>query len=236
MDAARPVNVRQAARRSGRATLPAHRAFRAFSFGLICFVTFAACAQTSNCGSLQNAYGPFDYRADRDKLGIVEQYHFRPEVEALIRGTSGKLGGDLDYTLRAFPNHHRALMAVLRYGQKAKSPQPNDLPLPVECYFERALSFRPDDALARMIYSKFLASRARKTEAIAQLEIATHSAGENALSHYNAGLIYFDLGEYAKALTEAHKAMELGYSATALRDQLKGVGRWVEPTDLPASN
>src|SRR5882672_10328606 len=66
----------------------------------------------SGCGALPNAYGPFDYRIEHDKLAIVEAYHFTSQVELLIRGQSGALGADLDYTLRAAPNHHRALVAM----------------------------------------------------------------------------------------------------------------------------
>ena len=67
------------------------------------------------CGALQNAFGPFDYRTERGyNLDVVESYHFTPPVEALIRGSSGTIGGDLDYTLRAFPNHDRALNATIR--------------------------------------------------------------------------------------------------------------------------
>lgn len=67
------------------------------------------------CGALQNAFGPFDDRTARGyNLDVVGSYHFTPPVEALIRGASGTIGGDLDYTLRAFPNHHRALNATNR--------------------------------------------------------------------------------------------------------------------------
>ena len=60
---------------------------------------------------LHNAFGPFDYRtATKDKLKLVESYHFTPKVESLIGGQSGTLGADIDYTLRAFPNHPRALL------------------------------------------------------------------------------------------------------------------------------
>lgn len=70
------------------------------------------------CGSLENAYGPFDYTNPDDfknKLPLVEIAHFTPKVEGLMGGKSGYLWGDLDYTLRAFPNHHRALYAFVRY-------------------------------------------------------------------------------------------------------------------------
>ena len=77
------------------------------------------------CGSLQNGYGPHDYRSDKDKLQIVEQYHMTPKVVNLVAGESGYIGGDLDYTLRAFPNHHVALMAMAKLGEKEKTDKPS---------------------------------------------------------------------------------------------------------------
>ena len=191
----------------------------------------------SACGSLSQmgGYGPYDYRTDKPKLGVVEQYHFSPAVEALIRGDTSTLpGNDLDYTLRAFPNHHRALLSMMRYGEKMKSPNPSGTRYSVECYFDRALRFRSDDTIVRMLYATFLSKNARAPEAIQQLEQATVSAADNGFSHYNIGLVYFDLKDYDKALLQAHKAIVLGFLQTALRDQLQSVGRWTEPAELAA--
>jgi tetratricopeptide (TPR) repeat protein len=151
-------------------------------------------------------------------------------VEALVRGKSSvTIGGDLDYTLRAFPNHHRALMAAVRYGEKTHSPRPPGLGMSIECYFDRALRFRADDTVARMIYARYLASQNRPKEAADHLQMAASAAKGNALTHYNAGLIYFEMKDYENALVQAHKALELGLGSTALKDQLKSVGRWREP-------
>jgi tetratricopeptide (TPR) repeat protein len=193
----------------------------------------AALAQSSEraCGSLENAYGPFDYRtAGKAKLQMVERYHFTPEVESLLHGkSSSRIGSDLDYTLRAFPNHHRALLTLIRYGQRARSPQPADLPKPVECYFDRALRFRPDDTLARMIYAQFLVSSRRPADATRQLEIAKASAGDDGFTHYNIGLIYFDLKNYPRALEQAQEAARLGFVKAELKDKLVAAGHWDDP-------
>jgi hypothetical protein len=201
----------------------------------------------SFCGPLDNGFGPFDYRPDRDpptvgtgdhtyKLGLVEGAHFTKDVELLIRGHRSGVdpGGDIDYTLRAFPNHHPALMAVMRYGEKKASQKPAGLKYVVECYFERAIRFRSDDAIVRMIYATYLAKNKRTPEAIAQLELATRIAGDNAFTHYNIGLVYFDLKMYDKALVQAHRAMNLGFARTQLREQLESAGQWQEPGGVPA--
>ncbi|HNW00918.1 MAG TPA: ABC transporter permease [Burkholderiaceae bacterium] len=189
-------------------------------------------SRDSACGSLTNAYGPYDYRTDHDKLPIVLGAHFTAEVEALIRGrTSTRPGGDIDYTLRAIPNNHRALIAMMRLAEKEKTPRPSGASYSIECYFDRALLFRPDDVVVRMIYSTYLNSKARIQEANTQLELATAYAKDNAFTHYNIGLHYFDLKNYEKALIQAHQAISLGFSQTALRDQLQSVGKWTEPTN-----
>jgi len=186
----------------------------------------------SGCGPIENAYGPFDYRTEKEnRLKIVEQYHFTPIVESLISGSTGAVGVDLDYTLRASPNHHRALLAMVRLGEKLKSPQPRGARYSVECYFERALRFRPDDSTARMIYATFLAKNGRVPETIKQLELATTAADDNPFTHYNIGLIYFDIKNYDRALVQAHKAYGLGFEQSALRDQLKSAGKWKEPEE-----
>jgi tetratricopeptide (TPR) repeat protein len=200
-------------------------------------VALAAClpawAQVEGmaCGSLQNGYGPYDYRTDKPKLPIVDGAHFTPAVEALIRGSTSSVGPgtDLDYTLRAFPNHHRALVSVMNYGEKVKPKLPRDLPRTVECYFERALRFRPDDFVARMIYATYLAKNKRESDASKQLDLVATAANDNAFTFYNVGLIYFDMKNYGKALEFAHKAYGLGFGSTDLRDQLKKAGKWTEP-------
>lgn len=189
----------------------------------------AATVGASTCGTLNNGYGPYDYRVDRGgTLAIVENYHFTPEVEALIKGISSSVGGELDYTLRAFPNHHRALLALARLEKRTKFTQPAGLHYPVECYFDRALRFRADDTTVRMIYANYLFDRARPSEADAQLERVDALAGDNAFTHYNVGLIYAERKNFDKAVEQARKAYSLGFTRTELRDQLKAAGKWTE--------
>ena len=61
-------------------------------------------AAGSFCGELKPSgqYGPYDYSnaGHRNQhLRIVEQHHFTKDVENLIRGETGYLGQDIDYTL-----------------------------------------------------------------------------------------------------------------------------------------
>lgn len=197
------------------------------------------------CGSLARSWGPFDYRPDKyipentyhshkALLGIVEDAHFTPEVEALVRGKTGATaGGDLSYTLVVFPNHHRALIAMAALGEKEKASQTNGARYSVECYFRRAITWRPDDNIVRMIYANYLSKAMRVSEAEYQLSVAASQAGDNAFTHHNIGLLYFDMKNYEKALIHAHKAYELGLGTPTLRERLKSVGKWSEPTEAP---
>ena len=228
----------------GRRTLPTPwvRVALAVLIGVVSASRVQAQLSPQFCGALTNGFGPFDYRYDRFKpspgdqgsyhfaLRIVEDNHFTPEVEALIRGktnTTPQL--DLDYTIRAFPNHHRVLAALIRLWERTKSPQPGNLPRPIECYFERAVRFQPDDTTVRMLYAMFLHKDNRHLEALRQLEGALSYAQDNAFTHYNIGLVYLDVNEPTKALAQAHRALALGFPRMELKSRLVALGKWQEP-------
>jgi tetratricopeptide (TPR) repeat protein len=189
-------------------------------------------AQAQVCGTLENHYGPYDYRTQRNKLLVVEKYHFTPSVEALSRGASStKLAGDISYLMQTSPNHHRGLVAVMRLSEKEKSPHPKNLRYSVECYFDRAIRFQNDDTTVRMLYAQYLHKQNRTPEAVAQLQIATNLAKDNGFTNYNIGMVYFEIGKYDQALVQAHKAKSLGFNETELMQQLKSKNAWKEPAN-----
>ncbi|WP_081487600.1 TIGR02996 domain-containing protein [Rubrivivax gelatinosus] len=204
---------------------------------------FASGAQALNqevpgCGNLSNAFGPWDYRIDRgEPLMLVESAHFTPIVEALVRGATGKLGQDIDYTLRAFPNHHRALVAAARLADRDKTPQPQGFNYSIDCYFERAIQFKPEDTTARMLYADWLARHGQRDIAMKQLQFVEAKAGDNPITVYNLGLVYFQVGDHASALRMAHRAAALGVTRPELTTQLKNAGKWTEaPPPAPAAS
>lgn len=218
------------------------------SASLILMVLWAGCYGTAHaqevpggCGSLTQSWGPFDYRPDHyipentyrshgALLGIVEHAHFTPEVEMLIRGkTSTTAGGDISYTLGVFPNHHRALLSMAALSDKEKTDKPYGARFTVDCYFRRAVAWRPDDNIVHMLYARYLAKAKRTAEAEQQLGIAASQARDNPMTHNNLGLIYFDMKNYSQALVHAHKAYALGLNIPNLRQQLQSVGKWEEP-------
>lgn len=185
------------------------------------------------CGSLRNAYGPYDYRTEKAKLEIVEGAHFLPFVENLRRGnTSTTPGADIDYTLRASPNHHRALFAMIRLAEKEKRDKPIGSRYSVSCWLDRAERFAPDDAMVKTLYGTYLLKKGKIDAAIEKLEAALGLAGDNANVHYNLGLAYLELKEYDKALASAHNAYRLGFQLPGLRGKLEKLGKWKDPPEV----
>ena len=201
----------------------------------------AAAQGNSSCGNpFKNHFGPIDYRtANAYTKALVENVHFTPGIESLTRpGTTmfRDMASDIGYTLRVFPNHHRALVTMSRAAKKFGSdPAPNGI-FTVDCYFERAVLFRPDDTVARLLYAQHLGQTKRKDEALAQVRQALDSAGDNPFSHYNIGLMAFELGDFELAVAQAQKAELLGYPVTALKDLLRSKGQWPTTSVAPAAS
>lgn len=195
-------------------------------------------AQEGVCGSLSNFYGPFDYRTDRRQLPIVEKHHFSTYIENLTNDPhdGSHFGAHLAYTLAAFPNHHRALASVSRYAVRTRSPQPPNLTYSVDCYYERALRFRPDDSVARLLFADHLIRTQRPQGANAHVDYVRDSVSDNPLTHYNLGLLYVQLGRYDDALKQAHLAKALGMQRDGLKQQLMDKGRWAEPAAAAPSD
>jgi tetratricopeptide (TPR) repeat protein len=199
---------------------------------LLLALASAAQAQAPACGTLENHYGPFDYRTHRDKLEIVERYHFTPSVESLRAGASStKLGGDISYLLATSPNHHRGLLAMMRLAEREKSPHPKNMRYSVECYFDRAIRFQRNDTTVRMLYAQYLQKQKRTPEALAQLQVASDIAKDNGFTNYNIGLVYFEMGQYDLALAQAHRAKALGFDQPELAQMLAAKNKWKEPAN-----
>jgi len=185
--------------------------------------------RSGSCGDpfAGRGYGPFDYRtATTAQKKIVESVHFTSEVESLQSGASATLGGDLDYTLQVFPNHARALMALIRLGQRDKTTQPKGARYTVECYVERAVAYRPDDTNVRQMRGIFYSMNRKYDLAIADFTSVIEKQPDNANAHYNLGLAYFETGNYDAANAQARVAQKLGFALPGLMNKLKAKGKW----------
>lgn len=192
-------------------------------FALPLWLTPLCAQEVPGCGNLRNGYGPFDYRNPedrRDKLPIVEAYHFNADVESLRRSTTGNLLGDINYTLRAFPNHHRALRAIARFALEG-GRFPTDDPIPsAECYFDRAIAFQPTDETVHAIYGTYLAKRGDRQKARGEFEEALRLSPGSTEINYVAGLYFLDVGDIDRAKALAKIAYDNGYPLPGLQNRL----------------
>lgn len=189
----------------------------------------SALAEGEDCGDIKNAYGPYDYRTiPAFNLSLVEGGHYTPNVEHLITGQSGRLGADLDYTLRAIPNHPRALVSMVNLTFRDKKDPPQGARYVVTCWFDRAMRMAPDDPKVRSVYGYYLSRKGDHKAAVEQFRYALELGADDGNTHYNLGLALFNVKEYDEALREAKTAEERGFPLQGLKNKLKAVNKWTE--------
>jgi len=188
------------------------------------------------CNGGEQGYGPWDYtKADeRSNIPVVEQHHFTPEVENHIKGKSGYLVTDLDYTLRAVPNHPKALLSIIRYQEKQnKKLLKNPMPLasPVECYLQRAIHFSPEDVSSYSLFAYYLKESGNPEKAAKAYQKALTISPNNAKLAYSYSLFLIEQKQYDKALEHAKKAYAHGKPPESLKNKLIKLGVWKEAAD-----
>ena len=182
------------------------------------------------CKGGSNVYGPYDYTlpAHKGKYAIVERHHFSKNVEFLIKGdTSMDLTQDINYTLVTLPNHHKALLSVLRYQIRlnkkiAKLP----LRVPVECYFQRAINFSPKDAATYSLYAYYLRKINLLDKAREKYIKAIDIAPDSQKIKYSYALLLIDMKKYEQALEIAKSLYVNKNLPNGLKQQLIKLGVW----------
>ncbi|HHC73070.1 MAG TPA: tetratricopeptide repeat protein [Thiotrichales bacterium] len=199
------------------------------------------------CQGKEQGFGPFDYNdptytvpglytrhgsSSESPLRFVEKAHFTPPVERLQKGRTAPLPFDIDYTLRAFPNHLPALWSMIRFqlrylDKKGKYGQrtPIDQFPPPECYLQRAEVFAPEDNMVKLLHAIYLHKRGILDEALKYYTRIEKALANNPELHYNMGLLYYRKGDIAKAREHAKRAYELGYQLPGLRNLLRAHDR-----------
>ncbi len=179
----------------------------------------------AECGDpFANTVGPFDYgngeeRTNFAKIPVVERYHFTPAVESLAQGSSSKyVLDDLDYTLRAVPNHHRALNAMARFDVERGGIPPRWRS--AQCWFDRATRFKPDDGQVWLIYANWMTRKKQNDDALEAYLRAKTLLPDSVEVDYNIGLLYFKMGDYEKSLASAKAAYAGNYPLQGLRRKL----------------
>ena len=203
------------------------------ALSIIIAITFSIPSQLlaeANCAIFHDPsqFGPFDFTHpdERENLPIVESYHFTKKVENLVEGQTASLAADIDFTLRAFPNHHRALDAMSRLSIRDKTIQPIGANYTTFCYFIRAVRFKPNDAVVQALFGNHFLRLGESSMALQQFLIAVDIEPNNPMFNYNIGLLYFDEKDYIKAKAYAKKAYAQDFPLPGLMNKLKNVGKW----------
>ena len=168
---------------------------------------------------------PKDYRTDRAWLSMVENQHFPPDVENLVKPLLSTFGAAIAYTLHGYPNHVRALATLERLTERERTDQPKGADYSLDCYYRRAIRFVPDDLLVRMMYALYLNKRGKKELALSQAEFIDSSAGSDPLTRNNLGLVFLALDMPDRALAQLDKADSADPGLTLLRQRLEALGK-----------
>jgi Flp pilus assembly protein TadD len=152
--------------------------------------------------------------------------HFTPAVEQFVSGTTGKNPmGDLVYTLRAWPNHHRALNTIIKVRLQSKDVyQGNKKYPPAECFLQRAIHFSPEDATTYMLYGMLLQRMDKLEEAHAQYLKARELSPQDIQIKYNYALLLIKLNRIVEAEELARDIYAANYPLPGLRRQLERAG------------
>jgi Flp pilus assembly protein TadD len=217
------ANQRHQRQRSGMGAL----ASLACAAGLL-----SPCASQAMCGQDldQNAFRrPLDYNNAADAATFhefVDSFHFTKEVEALVRGKSSDVPGDLAYSLRQMPNHHRALYSMMRWQLENGRPRDAEerLIYTMDCYFDRALTLSPNDAVVYMLEAIYYQKQKKYEPAATSYEKALELSPESAEIHYNYALLLIDQGNYKKAKEQSDQAYALGSTLPGLKRKLEQAG------------
>ncbi|MDD3352555.1 hypothetical protein [Zoogloea sp.] len=204
---------------------------------LISLSVGTAQADEFTCGSLENGVGPFDYNDPAihvpngenpmGQLKRVENVHFHAGMQYLnIRNYSPeRIRSEFAYTLRAFPNHRLALNAFSRLEQFYSKQLPGaGKALTADCFFDRAIRFRPEDKGVRFVHAMHLHRQGKLKDALTEYELAEKLGEESANFHYNYGLLLADMKKWDQARTQAEIAYSRGIPLPGLADKLQRNG------------
>jgi tetratricopeptide (TPR) repeat protein len=174
-------------------------------------------------GSGTANFGPFDYRTDKNRLPIVENYHFTPEMEQLRFRRLQDSMGNVRYTITKFPNHHRALYTAVRFSlmdaeTKLKRKHP------AECFLQRAIAFRRNDAVPYQLFGLYLHRLDQTEKAMEYYRKAEELSPQDPMLQYNIALVLLDQNKPEEAAKYAGMAYGAGVTLPGLKKRLQAAG------------
>ena len=185
------------------------------------------------CIGNSKGYGPFDYSKRHTirpyDLSIVEGAHFDSKVQNLTGGTkvAAQLVSDLTYTIRAWPNHHKALLSIIRLQIGIdKKLRKEKLSPRAECFLQRATHFSPKDPVPYSLYAYYLTKKGDLKKAKELYKKSLEIAPGNPKIEYNFSLLLIKLKQYDEALEYAKLAYLHGNPPKELKNKLRELNVW----------
>lgn len=187
------------------------------------------------CEGFQGTAGTADYlrRANpriAASLALTEEHHFNEDVESLRKGITTEPMGDIDFVLRSFPNHHRALFSAMQWRIKNRNFPKTVKWQPAECYYQRAIAFSPHDLTIRTQYAILQYKFKKFNEALETYEELDRLNPHDPLVEYNMALTMLRVGKFKKAAVIAERVYKTGFPLPGLRNKLRKAGHWKDET------
>lgn len=177
---------------------------------------------------------PHDYYSNdsrtRHLLEMVERYHIKPGTEKMERRAYHYAKQDFQFILTSFPNDPKALLLMGELAIKTGNPK-KAIP-----YFQTAIRLFPNRSRTYTAYGVFLHRIGKLKQAVAQYGEALRLDPTSAETHYDLGLAYLALHDYALANKHAHIAYRLGYPLPGLQEKLRKLGKWKPVAIRPGKN
>ena len=140
---------------------------------------------------------------------------------------------DIEFLLRAWPNHYPGLEVLVRYDLAGGSAHDLDS---TECLFARARRFAPDDINVLLVQAYYYWKSGETEEALRSYESALQIDVRSTDANYLIGLLYFEMGRYAEADRHAQIAYDQGYPLPGLMNKLKQAGQWRASVEPPPND
>jgi tetratricopeptide (TPR) repeat protein len=193
-------------------------------------LALAACLQSASALAQPAMNNDYYKSAGTELLRSVERYHVGPASDKLRTHQYESASGDIDFTLRYFPNHPQGLSLLMQLCEQRKSG--SCAPELLSDVFARAVAANPEAAPTYVAQGIYLYRIKQLPDAITSLEKATTLDPDSLNAHYNLGLVYLEAKKYEQANVHAQRAYQLGATMPGLRDKLKKAGQW-KPLPAP---
>ncbi len=214
------------------------RDFRCFNYLAYVLALLIPVSAAASCNQMEWKRGkPFDYYAAETRMDtgtyrggllyLVEKHHLTKDVQALERGATGAMPGDLLFVLNTIPNHPQALDAYSRYERRYRDSrvfrERKDTNRPVytsECLFGRADNVFPNVAETKVVWAIHRYRNGKYQESAELLHQALVIQPDYVQAHYNLGLVYVKLNDIERAHKHADIAYAGGYPLPGLKNKL----------------